>query len=110
MGTNFYIRRTEPRLVYDEYHVAKTSAGWLPSFEAHSSYEGDDRPSVHSVADIKALVDSGAYTIVDEYGDGYDWDGFAERVLEFGDEFNCRSHTNAYVDPQGFEFLEYEYI
>lgn len=110
MGTNFYIKRTKPREVYDEYHIAKTSCGWLPSFEAYTPFgEGDKRPAVHSVADIKTLVDSGDYIIVDEYDDECDWDEFTKLVLEHGSEFNSRTHHPDYKDPQGYEFLRYEY-
>lgn len=110
MGTNFYIQRTKPREVYDEYHIAKTSGGWLPSFEAYTPCgEWDERPAVHSVSDIKTLVESGDYVIIDEYDTEYDWDGFTERVLEFGDDFHNRSHHPDFKDPQGYEFLCCEY-
>lgn len=110
MGTNFYIKRMKPREVFDEYHIAKTSCGWLPSFQAYTPCgEDDERPAVHSVADIKALVDSGEYTIIDEYDEEYDWNGFTERVLEYGDEVNNRTHHPYYKDPQGYEFLTYDY-
>lgn len=111
MGTNFYIKRTKPRLVYDEYHIAKTSCGWLPSFQAYTPFgDSDERPSVHSVADIKTLVDGGDYVIVDEEGEEYDWKRFTKRVLEFGDDFHCRSHHPDFKDPQGYEFLTCDYL
>lgn len=110
MGTNFYIKKTKPRIVYDCYHIAKTSCGWKPSFEAYTPVgDWDERPSIHSVADIKTLVDSGEFVIVDEYEDEYDWNGFTERVLEYEDEFNNRQHRGAFKDPQGYEFLSCEY-
>lgn len=99
MGTNFYMRRNDTKAVLlqmlnddksvDEIrnfldsddcagiHLAKTSCGWLPSFEAHST------PSINSVADIKALYDTGKYEIVDEYDTPYTWDEFDKRVLQF---------------------------
>ena len=91
MGTNFYIG-TADKEARDEYfgwkyeltdtptwlyeqHIAKTSMGWLPSFEA--SY------SIHSVADIKKLYDTGKFVIYDEYGTYYNWEEFDGRVLKF---------------------------
>lgn len=32
MGTNYYLRKVKPRLVYDEYHIAKRSAGGASAF------------------------------------------------------------------------------
>jgi len=91
MGTNFYIgtadkaaRDTYFGLNYEltdtptwlyEQHIAKTSAGWLPSFE--------ESRSIHSVADIKKLYDTGKFVIYDEYGTYYNWEEFDERVLKF---------------------------
>lgn len=74
MGTNYYIKRVKPRLVYDEYHIAKISAGWRVHFEAypHSAedypYEpcDEERPEVASVADIRALLESGEYRLTNE--------------------------------------------
>lgn len=110
MGTNFYIRKTKPLEVYDEYHIAKTSCGWLPSFQAYTPCgEWDERPSIHSVSDIKALVDSGDFVIVDECDEVYDWDGFTKRVLEFGNDFHCRSHHPDFKDQQGYEFISCDY-
>lgn len=111
MGTNFYIRRTKPREVYDEYHIAKTCCGWLPAFEAYMPHdECDDRPAVNSVDDIKALVDSGDFILVDEYDQEYDWEGFTKRVLEFGDDLNRRTHKATFRDQQDYEFLDYEFF
>lgn len=91
MGTNFYIgtadkeaRDTYFGLNYEltdtptwlyEQHIAKTSMGWLPSFE--------ESRSIHSVADIKKLYDTGKFVIYDEYGTYYTWEEFDERVLKF---------------------------
>ncbi len=91
MGTNFYIG-TADKEARDEYfglnyeltdtptwlyeqHIAKTSMGWLPSFE--------ESRSIHSVADIKKLYDTGKFVIYDEYGTYYTWEEFDERVLKF---------------------------
>lgn len=96
MGTNFYFftRNKEkceilaPRsyhLTDDpdfgyEIHIAKTSCGWLPLFQAHDG--------IRSVADMKKIYDEGDFSIVDEYGDYYDWPAFEDRVLKFNGGVN----------------------
>ena len=99
MGTNFYLRKknqqdkiiqavkerdyyTAKLLMSEEYiHIAKTSAGWLPVFEAHIE------PLIRSVQDIKNLYDHGykedEFELVDEYDTTYSWDEFKDRVLMF---------------------------
>ena len=105
MGTNFYLRMREPIAVYDEFHIAKTSYGWKPLFEAHhKGFDGDEEPDITSVADIRREYETGKYDIVDEYGDVYDWDGFEERVLRFDGD---RHHEHAFVDDDGYEFFRY---
>ena len=90
MGTNYYFftKDKEPCETYfsttyeltddPEFgyriHIAKTSAGWLPLFQAH------DR--CHSVAEIKKIYDTGLFRVIDEYGDTYTWKEFTRSVLE----------------------------
>lgn len=101
MGTNYYLRCREPRMVYDSYHVAKRSSGWEPSFEGYP-YEGDyahdglddERPAIGSVADIKAAYDTGLYDIVDEYGSKLTWDEFERDVVGWdGGRGRAREHN-----------------
>ena len=91
MGTNFYFftqnreaRKTffpEEGTIVDtpdfgyEFHIAKTSAGWLPLFQSYSN--------VKSVKDIKRVWDSGLFKIYDEYGKEYNWEQFHDRVITF---------------------------
>lgn len=90
MGTNFYLftQNKEHKELFGnklfivdtpefgyELHIAKTSCGWLPLFEAHEN--------IKSVKDIKAIYNKGDVRIFDEYGTEYHWDEFVERVLEF---------------------------
>lgn len=92
MGTNFYFFSDDKSKVQtwfgdEEYkltdkprfgyliHVAKTSCGWLPLFQAHEH--------IRSVADMKRLYDTGDIEIYDEYEGFYDWDMFEQRVLRF---------------------------
>lgn len=83
MGTNHYLRRVRPREVHDEYHICKTSAGWVVHFQDSTEHQdewcGDGEwapPSFHSVADIRNLLMTGEWQISDEYG----------RVCEPGEE------------------------
>lgn len=91
MGTNFYImtKRKEARDKYFGYnyeltdepdwgyeqHVAKTSCGWLPSFDGSGCFK--------SIRELKEIYDSGMFILYDEYGDTYSWEEFDERVLQF---------------------------
>lgn len=95
MGTNFYLRKKKPRLVYDEIHIAKTSWGWKPTFECH---EGE----IESVKQLKTAYDSGEYTIVDEYDEEYSWEEFDDRVVHWVD----RQH-DINPDMKPIDHLEY---
>lgn len=91
MGTNFYFfsKEKEPcetwfGNTYElsdeqdfgyEVHLAKTSGGWLPLFQAHER--------CRSVLEMKAIYDTGLFQIKDEYGQLYSWKEFDERVLQF---------------------------
>lgn len=91
MGTNFYIG-TEYKNICDQYfgydyeltdnpkwlyqqHIAKTSCGWLPSFQAHDCFK--------SIKQLKELYDTNNFILYDEYGNTYNWEEFDERVLKF---------------------------
>ena len=119
MGTNFYMftrkrelkpmfgskveLTDEPEFGY-EIHIAKTSAGWKPCFEAHEH--------IRSVADLKLLYDLGDVSILDEYGKEYNWQGFVERVVKFGDERNWRVNTDDYSEftsIDGYRFVTREF-
>lgn len=58
-----------------EMHIAKTSFGWLPLFQA--------RPFAKSIEDYKRLYKNFSFKIYDEYGTEYSWEQFDERVLKF---------------------------
>lgn len=83
----------EPDFGY-ELHIAKTSAGWQPLFEAHEQ--------IRSVADLKMLYDKGGVQILDEYGKEYTWPEFEERVVNFGNERNWRTAQNHDQPPSTF--------
>lgn len=88
MGTNFYLRKVKPRLVYDEYHIAKRSYGWKIHFQDSEEYKyEDDSPSYHSVDDIRRLLESGEYQLADEYDTT--WKPGEESLKEFDDICKC---------------------
>ena len=96
MGTNFYLKKK-----YSTYkqHIAKTSAGWLPLFEASEN--------IHSVADIKVLYDTKKYFIIDEYDKKYNWEQFDKRVLKHNGgvvgaiprEYYDKNPSSIFYDP-----------
>ena len=114
MGTNFYMFTQnkqnkkcfgdklrivdEPDFGY-EIHIAKTSGGWQPAFEAHES--------IRSVLDLKEVYDRGDVRIYDEYGTEYDWPTFEERVVNFGDERNYRTAQNNEWSNYSMELHEF---
>lgn len=76
MGTNHYLRRVRPRELHDEYHICKTSGGWVVHFQDSTAHQdehhGDDGwapPSFHSVADIRDLLKTGEWQISNEYSE-----------------------------------------
>lgn len=117
MGTNFYLQSRIPREVYDSFHIAKTSCGWKPLFQEdppaeQREFDVNEPMQIKSVSDIKAAYDTGAFAIVDEYGDEYDWEAFEKRVL--GHAPDGRAHESSYdypihVDENGYEFATYEF-
>lgn len=89
MGTNyfFFTRNKEVVLKYFgrsyelvdipefgyEIHVAKTSSGWLPLFQAYHN--------CRSVEDLLTAYKSGEFRIYDEYGEDLSWEDFVKTVL-----------------------------
>lgn len=128
MGTNFYMftpnKRNkklfgdklrivdEPDFGY-EIHIAKTSMGWQPAFEAHEH--------IRSVLDLKEIYARGDVRIFDEYGQEYDWSEFEDRVVNFGNELNYRTAKHnewsdysidlcefTSIDGYRFQYIEFE--
>lgn len=117
MGTNFYLftknkqmaekhapysyeLTDEPDFGY-KIHIAKTSYGWLPLFQAHKN-------GIDSVEEYKEAYSTKEYKIIDEYGTEYNWDDFDERVLKFNGGFLGavprqkieQDKTSKYYDPK----------
>lgn len=144
MGTNFYFYtksketadRMGPKAEVTDYpefgyeiHIAKTSCGWLPLFEAHRD--------IRSVKDLRQFYienkgRDNTLTILDEYETTYDWHEFKKRVIEFGTpkhwnakdrcydgnwrcetDNDCRQPWNhwegEWKDSQGYRFQEADF-
>lgn len=118
MGTNFYFRFKdkqaknlwfkqdeyelvdEPDFAY-EVHIAKTSIGWKPLFQAAKGYR--------SVAEMKEAYDSiPGCKIVDEYGAEYTWREFKERVLDFNRSKRCVASEQDVDDTHCISHILYE--
>ena len=98
-----------------EIHIAKTSAGWKPLFQANMLFK--------SVAEIKKFYEESDLDIFDEYNTKYTWKEFEERVLKFNPD--GKSHIeeikkdkyvtakyiedNYHIDQDGYEFLSGEW-
>lgn len=79
MSTSYYLVQTEPTPLYGQIKVAQTSGGkaslWKygpePEWVDASGYRPDS-PHITApatVADLKALIASGRYRLVDGYGE-----------------------------------------
>lgn len=130
MGTNFYLM-TKSKETRDKYfgyyyeltdtpewgyniHIAKTSCGWLPLFQAHNCFK--------SIKQLKELYNAAEFIIYDEYGNMYSWDEFDERVLKFNGGVRGvkprvkyeQNPTDRFYDPRMPKYLpvshlEYDY-
>lgn len=82
MSTSYYLVQTEPTQLYGQVKVAQTSGGktclWKYDHDAEwvdADRVWTNRPNMTmpaTVADLKALVASGGYRFVDEYGEEHD--------------------------------------
>lgn len=94
MGTNFYFFTQSKTLKNDidvsgctglyctdtpdfgyELHIAKTSMGWLPLFQANEY--------IKSVKQLKEFYEKYNCKVYDEYETEYTWEEFDKRVLQF---------------------------
>ena len=92
MGTNFFFFTKDKQAVqeYAPYsyeltdepefgyliHAGKRSCGWIPLWQAH-------RNGISSVKEYKEAYDSGAFRIIDEYYNEYNWNKFDEQFIQF---------------------------
>ena len=128
MGTNFYLHTTDKKtcekwFLYGEYsltdrpmfgyeiHIAKTSCGWKPLFEAHDNMK--------SVRALKNIFNSGGFRIFDEYGEEYTLEEFQKRVIDWNKDNpeaishpeyeNGRWRRDFFIDDDGYEFMKTEF-
>jgi len=96
IGTNFYLRNNEGELT----HIAKTSSGWKPLFQAHKLFS--------SIKHLRWYWDNTNEEIVDEYGNEYKWKEFTDRVINFADDVNFQTHIGLheryFSDEGGYEW------
>ena len=111
MGTNFYLRRVNPRPVHDLMHIAKRSAGWVIHFQDSTEGYADPRddmpepPAFHSVADIRNLLKSGEWQLCsEEYaedGGPERWEPGEESLREFDELCRWRGGPPFEANPVG---------
>ena len=102
MGTDYYLRKKKPRIVrvYDKLHLGKSSCGWWFNFQ--------EQENIHSFEDVKKLIDSGEYFIIDEYGKKHTPDEFYELVehKKQNDKFEGYGAKN--ID--GYSFIDEDFF
>lgn len=105
---DIYLRRARPRMVYEQIHLCKCSWGWRTTWQASAL--------VRSVADARALIESGRYVVMDEYGNiDDDREASLARIdklcrwcadgRDSAKETGCRAH----IDAQGYPFVPYDF-
>lgn len=120
LSVNYYIRRVDPIEVRPEFHIGKRSCGWKPLFETYHSdmpytYRVDvGRPYIDRVSDIKALVESGEWEIIDEYDEVVTYEQFIDHMdTDYDVETERKSHMGiglgAYYGIDGREYTDEEF-
>lgn len=120
MSVNYYIRKVDPIEVRPEFHIGKRSYGWKPLFETYHSdmpytYGVDvGRPYIDRVSDIKALVESGEWEIIDEYDEVVTYEQFIDHMdTDYDVETERKSHMGvglgAYCGIDGREYTDEEF-
>ena len=88
---------------YPELHICKISMGWKPLFEATKFYS--------NVKELKEFYDKNKdrIHIEDEYGEEQDIDELFQFIdMKYKDK-NSQSHTDAYKDGQGYEWVSHNF-
>jgi len=132
MGTNYYAVKKEPT-IRESVHLCKRSFGWKTSWQATDENEVgrwcdrdpsiDDEGrhvdelhslphSIHSVDDIRSLMRTGEWLLVDEYGAVYDdWESKIDDLesRSYEGDFEPRDHVaecgGGFHDSKGNVFL-----
>ena len=102
MGCNWYLQSKKPQYVYPKLHLTKISWGWLPLWQIHEQgYDYDNdcddpfAPPIHSIEDIKELVESGDWELISEEQEKLNWDEFEKQVVQW----NGGDHDDPYFKP-----------
>ena len=88
---------------YPELHICKISMGWKPLFEATKFYG--------NVKELKEFYNKNKdrIHIEDEYGEEQDIDELFQFIdMKYKDK-NSQSHTDAYKDGQGYEWVSHNF-
>lgn len=98
MGTNYYLRKKKPT-IYETIHLGKSSCGWWFNFQ--------EQENMHSFEDVKKLIDSGEYYIVDEYNRKHKPSDFYELVeyKKQNDKFEGYGAKNV----NGYSFIDSDF-
>lgn len=116
MGTNYFIKRREPRMVpvWDMTHIAKTSSGWRAHFDGSSASQQErdpETPRIGSMDDLRGYLSTGEWEIVDEY----DRPATLGQILAHddyqrdGEPFNTRVECSDYLDREGYPWSMREF-
>lgn len=132
MSTDFYLRLKRPLIVETkdpytgkvlkkegdnlELQIGLRSGGWQPLFYAYSHpAEGSFEPVIKRVQDIRNLLASGKWEVVDEYRTVYTAAEFEEALVKWGQRQEAfphpRFHSSVgnygyFFDKEGYEFYE----
>ena len=88
---------------YPELHICKISMGWKPLFEATKFYG--------NVKELKEFYNKNKdrIHIEDEYGEEQDIDELFQFIDTKYKDKNSQSHTDAYKDGQGYEWVSHNF-
>lgn len=88
---------------YPELHICKISIGWKPLFQVTKFYS--------NVKELKEFFNKNRdrIHIEDEYGEEQDIDKLFEFIdIKYKDK-KSQSHTDAYKDQQGYEWVSHDF-
>ena len=113
MGTNYYlVEKQNPaqhRFFTTTYHIAKTSAGWKPLFEAQMVKTAEGYADMRSVAMLGKIFAQGNYYIVDEYEKEYSFAEFVSKIDSHAEAAIKCHYNGCFFDDDGYEFTRQEF-
>lgn len=116
MGTNYYAVPNRPSLGHN-FHIGKSSAGWLFCFRDQEETWNDPPVVWHSYNDVKEwlkkyVVDSKEYVILDEYEREVSFEEFFNLVDSKQEDPDCRSNPDNFgycKNVCGYRFSDREF-